>query len=289
MKHKQHPIPRPLVKWPGGKAKSTDTVIAQMPQKIRRYYEPFFGGGAVFFALARAGRIKEALISDTNSELTTTLIAVRDNIRGVLEEFGTLESTTITEEVYLRMREWDPKEPEEIAARMIFLNKTCFNGLYRVNKSGKFNSPWGKHEKFVPDVANIAAVSQALQGVEIACQTYHVAVDDAERGDVVYFDPTYFPVSKTANFTAYTKRGFPLAEQIRLASTFAELAARRVTVLASNADVPEARALYGAIPRVEIVETMVPRAINCQGGKRGRVGELLFVANGPKKAAQAAE
>lgn len=288
-RRKQHPIPRPLVKWVGGKAKSTETILAQMPRKIRTYYEPFVGGGAVFFALVRAGRIDRAVLTDTNRELTTTLSAVRDNLSDVLVSLQAYASKPVTEERYLEIRNEKPADEVAMAARMIFLNKTCYNGLYRVNKSGGFNAPWGKHERFVPDIANLCAASEVLQCAEIACQSFYVAAEDAGKGDVVYFDPPYFPVSKTANFAAYTRRGFPLKDQIRLASTFAELAAQKATVLASNADVPQARSLYGAIPGVEVVEISCPRAVNSDGGKRGRVGELLFVANGRKRAAQAAE
>lgn len=289
MSRKQHPIPRPILKWAGGKAKSTELILSRMPRKIRTYYEPFFGGGAVFFALVRAGRIKSAVISDTNTELITTLQAVRDALGRVLSELERLAFLPVTEERYAHIRNWSPSKHHEIAARMIFLNKTGFNGLYRVNQSGVFNAPWGKHEKFVPDVANIAAVSQALESVTIQSRRFDVAVEDAEKGDVVYFDPPYFPTSKTASFTAYTRRGFTHSDQLRLAATFAELARNRVTVLASNADVPAARGVYEAIHGVEIIQASVPRAINCKGGCRGRVGELLIVANGSKRAAQAAE
>lgn len=274
-------LPRPFLKWAGGKTSSVPLILSRIPKRIDTYYEPFFGGGAVFFALARAGRIKKAVISDTNRELIETLWAIRERVGIVansLRKFG----DSATREAYSTVCAMKPNGIFDTAARMIFLNRTCYNGLYRVNKDGRFNSPWGKVERFSADVENLEAVSKALQGVRILCQPYQSVVDDAVKGDVVYLDPPYFQTSSTSNFTAYTKRGFSLADQMRLAATFAELAKQRVTVLASNADVPAARALYGAIPGVETIETKVRRAVNCDGKKRGRVGELLFVANGVK-------
>jgi len=282
-------MPRPIVKWAGGKSSSVAKILAYMPEKISTYHEPCFGGGAVFFALVRAGRFRRAVIGDTNREVTTTMIAVRDELPAVIEALAELGSVRVTEERYNEIREFTQVGSVGVAARFIFLNKTGFNGLYRVNRDGEFNVPWGKHEHFVPDRANLHAVSSALQGVEISRSGYNVSTEDAGKGDVVYFDPPYFPISKTANFTAYTRRGFSLADQIRLASTFAELSAQKATVLASNADVPQARAIYGAIPGVETVELSCRRNVNSDGSKRGRVGELLFVANGKLRAAQAAE
>jgi len=260
---------------------SVPLILSRMPKKIGTYYEPFFGGGAVFFALVRAGRIKKAVISDTNRELIDSLRAISERVEIVIGELCKF-SRSVTEETYKAVCASRPSDIYGVAARMIFLNRTCYNGLYRVNKDGEFNSPWGKFDRFSVDVENLEAVSKALQGVQILCQPYQSVVDDAEKGDIVYFDPPYFPTSSTSNFTTYTKRGFTLADQMRLAATFSELAARRVTVLASSADVSAARALYGAIPGVETIETKARRSINCKGEKRGSVGELLFVANGVK-------
>lgn len=288
-KHRITDIPRPILKWAGGKDFSSAEIIRNIPSKIGTYFEPFFGGGAVFFALVRAGRIKRAVISDVNRELISMLITVRDHPLDVLRAIDDLNPLEITEESYLRVRESRPKTAWECAARMIFLNKTCFNGLYRVSKSGKFNVGWNKKDRYKPDAANLFAVSEALKPVTILSHDYRSAVDDAERGDVVYFDPTYFPVSKTANFTAYTRNGFTHADQLRLAATFAELASNRVTVLASNADVPIAREIYGSIRGATIHRLKCPRRVNSDGTKRGFVGEILVVANGNKKAAKAAE
>ena len=274
-------LPRPFLKWAGGKTSSVPLILSRMPKRIDTYYEPFFGGGAVFFALVRAGRIKKAVISDTNRELIETLWAIRERVEIVIGELRKFERS-VTAETYKAVRVSKPGGIYGVAARMIFLNRTCYNGLYRVNKEGKFNAPWGKIDRFSIDVENLEAVSKALQGVQILCQPYQSVVDDAAKGDVVYFDPPYFQTSSTSNFTTYTKLGFALADQMRLAATFSELTAQRVTVLASNADVSAARALYGTIPGVETIETKNRRSINCKGEKRGRVGELLFVANGVK-------
>lgn len=284
MKRKQYPIPRPVLKWAGGKSSSTQTILSRMPKRIGTYYEPFFGGGAVFFALCRAGRIKRAVLTDTNRELITTMKVVRDHVSDLLVALQGYADQPVTEDRYLHIRETTPITDVSTAARMIFLNKTCYNGLYRVNKSGKFNSPWGAHERFVVDVANLCAASEALQCADIKCQPFYVAADDAQKHDVVYLDPPYFPSSDTADFAAYTSKGFTLADQMRTAATFVDLASQKVTVLASNADVPQARGLYGAIPNIEVVELSCARAVNSDGTKRGRVGELLFVANGRRAA-----
>ena len=284
MKRKQCPIPRPVLKWAGGKSSSTATIMSRMPKRIGTYYEPFFGGGAVFFALYRAWRIKRAVLTDTNRELITTMRVVRDHVSDLLAALQGYADQPVTEERYLSIRDEKPSSEVAIAARMIFMNKTCYNGLYRVNKSGKFNSPWGAHERFVVDVANLCAASEALQCAEIECRPFQVAAEDAGKHDVVYLDPPYFPSSETSDFTAYTRKGFTLADQIRTAATFVELASQKVTVLASNADVPQARGLYGAIPNIEVVELSCARAVNSDGSKRGRVGELLFIANGRRAA-----
>lgn len=291
MKQRLKPIPRPLLKWAGGKAFSAGEIIAQMPKKFGCYYEPFFGGGALFFELSRRGLIKDgAVLSDSNREVIDLLAAVRDTPTALVVAIEALDPDHVDADRYVEIRDSSPTTIVDRAARTLFVNKTCFNGLYRVNKSGIFNVGWNKKASWRPDTLNLYACSEALQKAAIKCVDYRSAVDDAERGDLVYLDPTYFPVSKTANFTAYTRRGFTHADQLKLAGTFTELASRRVTVLASNADVPAAREIYGSIPGATIHRLECPRRVNSDGAKRGMVSELLIVANGNKtRAAQAAE
>jgi len=278
-----------LLKWAGGKAFSEDEIVSFVTPKFNTYYEPFFGGGALFFKLSRMGLIKKAVISDTNREVTDLLTAVRAEPTALVVAIEALDPDHVDADRYVEIRDSSPTTLIERAARTLFVNKTCFNGLYRVNKSGVFNVGWNKKASWKLDRANLFACSEALQKAAIKCVDYRSAIDDAERGDLVYFDPTYFPASKTANFTAYTRRGFSHADQLKLAGTFAELASRRVTVLASNADVPAAREIYGSIPGATIHRLECPRRVNSDGSKRGMVGELLIVAHGNKKAAQAAE
>lgn len=275
-------IPRPVVKWAGSKSSSMKDILDRMPAKIDIYHEPFFGGGSVFFALWRAGRIKRAVISDVNHEVVTTHRVIRDNPTELIRALETLGAGGVTENKFELVKSSKSLEPVDVAARFIFLNKTCFNGLYRVNKSkGEFNTSWGKHTKFTPDVENIMAVSNALQLAEIIQAQYCDVF--VESDSVIYLDPPFFPVSNTANFTAYSKEGFELGDQIRLAGYVASLAQKGVHVVASNADTPEARALYSLIPGARIETVMVPRNINSDGTKRGKVPELLITFEKPSR------
>lgn len=288
MTRKQHqePIPRPVLKWAGGKQFSLPHILSVIPEKFVNYHEPFFGGGAVFFALKRAGLIKnEAYISDCNRELFETLCAIKSDLPLVLSEIEKLNPSVVTEESYYQVRSSKPSNRAAVAARMLFLNKCGYCGLYRVNKKlGEFNVPWGKRVKWDVDVLNISAVSVALKNTTITRSNFVMRCEDAEKGDVVYLDPPYFPVSKTANFTAYSRDGFTYSDQLELAAKFAELAAKKVCVIASNADVPIVHEIYGAIKGVTIRRLEVPRRINSNGKGRGLVGELLIYANGRKGA-----
>lgn len=288
------PTPRPFLKWAGGKTSSLDVILDNMPKKFNVYEERFLGAGAVFFALAREKRFKQAVLSDINSELITTFKAIRDSYDRVIDELkrfsreiNSLDSAANCRSFYNTVRSIDPAfcSAYYVAARMIILNKTCFNGIYRTNKSGEFNSTWGKVEKFIPDIDNIRAVSEVLRGVEIrqSDEARSVVSNEDLRGHVIYLDPPYFPVSKTANFTAYNAAGFSIEDQYKTAAMFARLARQGATVLASNSDVPIARALYSEIPGVRVIETKVNRSINCDAKSRGKVGELLFVHDGKKK------
>jgi DNA adenine methylase len=291
VKTKTFELPRPVVKWVGGKAFSEREIIAEMPEEFGAYHEPFFGGGAVFFALHRAGRIKRAVLSDCNGELMSMYRAIKTDPIGVMMDIKLLCPSTIDNDMYLHVRESKPTTETGRAARTLFLNKTCFNGLYRVNSSGGFNVPWNGKTKWVPDYANIEAVSKALQCAKLITSDFDIATLSV-RGDVVYLDPPYFPVSKTANFTSYTSDGFTYADQLRVASVFAELVGNNVHAYASNSDIPVSRIIYENIPETRVIRLESPRRVNSDGKKRGLVGEILAMANGRKRnerAAQAAE
>ena len=262
--------PKPFLKWAGGKAKLAPEILARFPNKFGRYHEPFLGGGAVFFALGPT----RATLSDVNAELIATYIAIRDDVDSVL---AALESHTATAEHFYAVRATSPESlgPVEVAARTIFLNRTCYNGLYRVNSRGEFNVPFGKYENpRIINTENLLAVSQALQGVDLRHESVFEINDRVRPGDLVYFDPPYDPVSSTASFTAYAG-AFAREEQLRLHKLVRELAGRGIHVVLSNSDTPFVRALYHGF-RVETVHCR--RAINSRADRRGPVTEVLVTA-----------
>lgn len=265
---------RPPVKWLGGKTSLLPEILPRLPQKINTYYEPFLGGGAVFFALAAEGRFKHAMLGDSNEELILACSALSGNPDKVI---AALRKHVYEEEHYYAVRALDPKKlaPHARAARFIYLNKTGFNGLYRVNKKGQFNVPFGRYvNPMICDEENLRAVSNVLARVDrIALLDFESLVAGARRGDAVYCDPPYVPVSDTANFTAYTAGGFGSEEQTRLRDVATRLADRGVHVLLSNSDTPFVRKLYKGW---KMEKVRVKRAINSKGDKRGDVGELLI-------------
>lgn len=273
-------IARPCIKYPGGKTASIEYIVAHLPKQIDTYYEPFFGGGAVFFALAALGRFKRAVISDANEELIVAHKAIRDDVDSVIDAIRRLVPSRVTKDKYYRIRNANPRTPATIASRFLFLNKTGFNGLYRVNSFGKFNVPWGKRTSWRPDYENLRAVSRALRDVEIVASDFEVTLQKARHRDAAYLDPPYLPKSESEKFTSYTRYGFTFEQQCRLAEVFGQLVDIGVHVVASNADTPAAMRLYGDIPGTEYWRTRVARPINSNGNGRGRVGELLLVNQG---------
>jgi DNA adenine methylase len=258
------------LKWAGGKSQLLGALSERVPRvpPFKRYFEPFLGGGALFFSLLP----KRGHLSDVNDEIINCYQVVRDDVRALVEALG---DHRYDEAHYYAVRDTDPARLGRIerAARTIFLNKTGFNGLYRVNRAGKFNVPFGRYAKpAICDEANLRACSAALAGMEISTSDFERAAGRAEAGDFVYFDPPYVPLSRTAAFTAYAPGGFGLDAQSRLAKLFAKLAARGVDVLLSNSDVPEIRELYAPF----CIETIpASRVINCKATRRGPVNELL--------------
>lgn len=243
--------------------------MARFPQTFRRYHEPFLGGGAVFFALEPL----RGILSDINSDLIYTYRSLRDDVDGVI---AALRKHRPTEAHFYRVRAQNSDSLSEIqcAARTIFLNRTCFNGLYRVNRKGQFNVPYGRYENpTICNEQNLRAVSQALQGADInVASAFHVG-RRARRGDMVYFDPPYDPMSSSASFTAYAKQPFGRDEQARLAALFARLANRGVHVMLSNSDTPFIRELYKGF-RIDRVHAR--RAINSRADRRGTVAEVII-------------
>ncbi len=267
-------IPRPFLKWVGGKGQIVDQLIQRAPTQFGAYHEPFLGGGAFFFGLYRAGRIRQAYLTDVNSELIDTFRAVRDETDAVLAR---LETFRHTEKFFYALRKRNPKRmiPANRAARMIFLNKTCYNGLYRVNSKGQFNAPFGRYKNpNYRDPENLYAVAQALANVSIQNQQFNIVLENTRPGDFVYFDPPYVPLSATANFTGYSKDGFGHDEQQRLRNVACELTNRGVHVMISNSATPIVRGLYE--PSFNIDELQARRAINSNPDKRGKLTEFII-------------
>lgn len=248
--------------------------MERLPASIDTYYEPFVGSGAVFFALASQQRFRRAVLSDRNRELIDVYKALKKNCRAVislLREYRELHA----QDFYYEVRAQPPDELDlfESAARTIYLNKTGFNGLFRVNRAGQFNVPFGRYANpNICDEPRLEAAAAALKSVQLLAKDFESACQDSGPGDAVYFDPPYVPLSRTSSFTAYHREAFGDEEQQRLAAVFARLAKRSVRVVLSNSDTPRTRALY-AEWRIDPIQ--VARPINSNTEKRGVVGELL--------------
>ncbi|MEO1480633.1 MAG: DNA adenine methylase [Myxococcota bacterium] len=260
--------PKPFLKWAGGKSKLLPEILKRFPARFRRYHEPFVGGAAVFFGLGP----ERASLSDINDELVNAYRSIRDDVDGVI---AALQHHEATEEHFYAVRGQarEALAPVESTARTIFLNRTCFNGLYRVNRKGQFNVPFGRYANpKICDRDNLHAVSAALQGVEIEHRSAFEVAGRARKGDLVYFDPPYDPVSKTASFTSYTRQGFGDQEQERLAGVCRELDRKGVRFLLSNSDTDFIRSLYEGF---QIDQVFVRRPINSRADRRGPVAEVL--------------
>jgi DNA adenine methylase len=272
-------VPRPFLKWAGGKTQLMGTLTKRAPRHFCGYHEPFVGGGALFFKLYRERCLHHAFLTDINAELIETYLAIRDCVEDVIT---LLSGYPHDKDFYYDLRSQDPWEMDapSRAARMIYLNKTGYNGLYRVNRRGKFNVPFGRYTlpKYC-DVDNLNAVSKTLQGVDIACASFEEVLKRAKPGDFVYFDPPYVPLSKTAHFTAYQSNGFSQDDQRKLRDVCVELTRRNVNVMLSNSDTGLVQTLY-AVPSFIFSKVQANRAINSNAKKRGKLTELI-VTNYP--------
>lgn len=270
--------PKPFVKWVGGKRQ----LLAQFRKlnlyppelfdiKTGRYFEPFVGGGAVFFDLLP----EKGFLSDLNNELVTTYNVIKSDVDSLI---ASLKKHKTDKDYFLKIRSQDPKKLNDlaVASRFIFLNRTCFNGMYRVNSKGGFNVPYGKYTNpLICDENNLKKVSKALQGIEIKHQDYKEVLKKAKKGDFVYFDPPYYPVSKTASFTSYTAESFLDKEQIELRDTVLELHKRGCYVMLSNSDTPFINKIYSGHKGIRINKVEAGRAINSKGTGRGKITEVL--------------
>ena len=263
---------KPFVKWVGGKTQLIDQLTARLPPTFMHYYEPFIGGGALFFHL----QPERAYLSDLNEELINVYNVVKRNVEALIKSL----SKHIYEESYFyTIREVD-RRPNYLrwsavsrASRFIYLNKTCYNGLYRVNSKGYFNAPFGKYRNpKICDPENLRACSQVLQKAEIRCDSYLWVETHAQRGDFVYFDPPYAPLTATSNFTSYSKDGFSRNDQETLRDLCSRLDRKGVQWMLSNSSAPLILELYQEY-NVETIEAS--RAINSKGGGRGKIKEVI--------------
>jgi DNA adenine methylase len=271
----EKPAAKPVIKWAGGKRKLLSEILARTPETINRYYEPFAGGAAVFFALANRKKFRTAFLNDLNKELIETYKVIQSSDVKHLVEI--LKTYPHSRDFYNSLRALPVAEissPLVRAARFIYLNRTGFNGLYRVNKSGQFNVPFGRYTNpTICDEEGLLRAHESLQGVHLLSLDFPEVLRLAITGDFVYFDPPYLPVSKTSNFVSYTSGGFGINDHRRLAETMRDLRDHGVKVVLSNSDTPQIREIF---QEFTIESVLAPRAINSNGARRGLIGELLI-------------
>ena len=269
---------RPFIKWAGGKTRLIEQYQPFLPTQFERYHEPFLGGGALFFYLAPQlqAQGKRAFLSDLNPELVNVYQCVRDEVDDLIERLSEHKQQH-DQTHYYEVRSQLQAEPVARAARFIYLNKTCYNGLYRENSKGLFNVPMGRYKNpkiCAPDL--LRAASSALQIAEISERPFSTVLERArDSGDFVYFDPPYHPLSETSRFTAYSRYRFGEDQQRALRDTIAQLAARGAKVLTSNSDCPFIRELYADF---EVKTINAARSINSKASKRGKITEVLAIA-----------
>lgn len=291
-------IVKPFLKWAGGKGQLLDEIEKYYPfksGKITKYAEPFVGGGAVLFDILSKYELEEVYISDINSELINTYCVVRDHIDELTEMLESLQDQYISMDsdgrkaLYASKRErfnylkinGNNKVNTEKAALMIFLNKTCFNGLYRVNKKGLFNVPMGAYKNpMICDEDNLRAVSRKLQNVSIVCGDYKKSADFIDDKTFVYFDPPYRPLTKTSSFTSYTEQLFDDNKQLELANFVQTLDNKGALIVISNSDPKNTNVddnfFDDAYSKQNIHRVSATRMINCNSDARGKIKELLI-------------
>lgn len=274
----KNPLVAPVLKWVGGKRQLLDQIRPLIPSKISTYYEPFVGGGAVLFDLTP----KKAIINDFNSELINVYKMIKEKPEDLISHLENHKNLNC-EEYFYTIRELDRNREKydaltdlEKAARIIYLNKTCFNGLFRVNSSGEFNSPWGKYKN--PNITcetTIRALHNYFSENDVTILTgdYEASLNGATSKDFVYLDPPYMPISSSSSFTGYTSNGFGQEEQERLKSVCDSLNSKGVRFLQSNSDCDFIKKLYSDY---RIIEVDAKRLINADAKKRGEIKEVLI-------------
>lgn len=285
---------KPIIKWAGGKSQLLDVIRTKYPQEITKYCEPFVGGGAVLLDILANFHPKEILINDINPQLMNLYAQVRDNVEYLIDNLAKLQKiywnmdTEERKDFYLKQRERfncgindENFSKMEMAYLFIFLNKTCFNGLYRVNRKGFFNVPIGSYKKPpICDAENLRRVNGLLQGVEITCEDYSQTADFIDNSTFVYIDPPYRPLTETASFTSYANSAFGDKEQKELAKFVEAITKKGAKIVASNSDpknVDENDSFFDDIySAYDIVRVTATRMINSKSTNRGAINELLI-------------
>lgn len=272
----------PFLRWAGGKRKLADLIIGCFPQDFwdsnKNYYEPFVGGGAIMLHLGEPGEGKyipgaRLSINDMNPDLICTYEAIQNNVEDLILQLQEL-STDLSKEKYLEIRAQHDLEGIARSARFIYLNKTGFNGLWRVNAKGQYNVPWGQLQNpKIFDANQLRSVSERLLGASITHLNYSDAVTDAASGDMVYFDPPYIPLSNTASFSQYAMADFGINEQAELANTIENLKSKSVNIVLSNSDTELSREIFGKV--LNLYQIDASRAIAAKASSRGSVKEII--------------
>ena len=270
-------VPKPFMKWAGGKRQLIPQMDQYFPKDYNKYIEPFVGGGAIFFYLLP----DKAILIDNNNELINAYEVIKNNVKDLIESLKNYENE---KEYYYEIRKVD-RNPEifnnwssiEKASRTIYMNRCCFNGLYRVNKKGQFNTPFGlyKNPTFC-DEKNLIAVHEALQNIQLINDSFEKCVDFANKNDLIYLDPPYVPISPSANFTSYTRNNFGKEDQIKLHDVFCILNEKGCKVILSNSYNEFILDLYKDF-NLNVLEAK--RAINSIASKRGVIKEVLITNN----------
>ncbi|KHO61022.1 modification methylase [Thermoanaerobacter sp. YS13] len=296
---------KPFLKWAGGKTQLLDELYKRLPSsliqsgEIERYVEPFVGGGAFFFFLKRNFKIKESFLIDINKELIIGYKVIQNNVNELIHELSSMEEKYLKlseeqrKDFYYNIRDEYNRQKDNFdyvnynldwvkrAAYLIFLNKTCFNGLYRLNKKGEFNVPFGKYKNpTICDADNLIEVSKALENTEIICADFEESKKYIHKNTLVYLDPPYRPLNNTSNFTSYNEDGFDDDDQRRLAQFFKEMDKRGAYLILSNSDPKNEDVddnFFDELYAGFIIERVkAKRYINSNGDKRGDINELII-------------
>ena len=265
---------RPFLKWAGGKSRLSSKIGSLIPARFGKYIEPFLGGGALFFATC----YQNAVLADSNRELMNCYEVVRDRPLDLIKSLDNLSKLEFSSETFYKIRSWNVSTDAKVdsAARMIYLNRTAYNGLYRVNRKGGFNTPFGSYKALsLPSSELLLEASRVLRDTSLEIGDFEKVLDEfASPGDFVYLDPPYPPVGKYSDFNRYTKDFFDERDHQRLSHCIKKLDEIGCSFVLSNADHPLIRELYDN-GKFKILKILSPRYINCKGNGRGKIGELL--------------